>query len=74
MMPIYGSLRLKKRRPNRWIYLGPAMSVVDHIIIAVEDLEKASADYALMLGRAPSWRGTHPDYGSANTLFRLDNC
>ena len=50
------------------------MSVVDHIIIAVEDLEKASADYALMLGRAPSWRGTHPDYGSANTLFRLDNC
>lgn len=50
------------------------MSVVDHIIIAVEDLEKASADYALMLGRAPSWRGTHPDYGSANSLFRLDNC
>ena len=50
------------------------MSVVDHIIIAVEDLEKASADYALMLGRAPSWRGTHLDYGSANTLFRLDNC
>ena len=50
------------------------MSVVDHIIIAVEDLEKASSDYALMLGRAPSWRGTHPDYGSANSLFRLDNC
>ena len=50
------------------------MSVVDHIIIAVEDLEKASQDYALMLGRSPSWRGTHPDYGSANTLFRLDNC
>ena len=34
------------------------MSVVDHIIIAVEDLEKASQGYALMLGRAPSWRGT----------------
>jgi catechol 2,3-dioxygenase-like lactoylglutathione lyase family enzyme len=50
------------------------MSFVDHIIIAVEELEQASADYALMLGRAPSWRGTHPDYGSANTLFRLDNC
>lgn len=49
------------------------MSVVDHIIIAVEDLAQASQDYALMLGRAPSWRGTHPDYGSANTLFRLDN-
>ena len=49
------------------------MSVVDHIIIAVEDLAQASQDYALMLGRAPSWRGTHPDYGSANTLFRLEN-
>lgn len=50
------------------------MAVVDHIIMAVADLQKASADYALMLGRAPSWQGTHPDYGSANTLFRLDNC
>ena len=50
------------------------MAVIDHIIMAVEDLEKASAEYALMLGRAPSWQGTHPDYGSANTLFRLDNC
>ena len=50
------------------------MAVVDHIIMAVEDLEKASADYALMLARAPSWQGTHPDYGSANTLFRLGNC
>ncbi len=50
------------------------MAVIDHIIIAVEELEQASKDYALMLGRAPSWQGTHPDYGSANTLFRLDNC
>ena len=50
------------------------MSVVDHIIIAVQDLDQASQDYALMLGRAPSWRGTHPGYGSANTLFRVDNC
>ena len=48
-------------------------TVVDHIIIAVNDLAQATADYALMLGRAPSWQGTHPDYGSANTLFRLDN-
>ena len=26
-----------------------------------------------LLGRAPSWRGAHPDYGTANTLFKLDN-
>jgi catechol 2,3-dioxygenase-like lactoylglutathione lyase family enzyme len=25
------------------------------------------------LGREPSWRGAHPDYGTANTLFKLDN-
>lgn len=50
------------------------MAVIDHIIIAVEDLQKAGQEYALMLGRAPSWHGTHPDYGSANILFRLDNC
>ena len=46
---------------------------VDHIIIAVSDLETATHDYALMLGRDPSWKGRHPDYGSANTLFKLDN-
>ena len=46
---------------------------VDHIIIAVSDLETATHDYALMLGRDPSWQGRHPDYGSANTLFKLDN-
>ena len=46
---------------------------IDHIIIAVRDLEKAAHDVSLMLGRDASWHGTHPDYGSANVLFRLDN-
>ncbi|MBM13059.1 MAG: hypothetical protein CME57_00640 [Halieaceae bacterium] len=49
------------------------MTTIDHIIIAVSNLAEASADYSALLGRAPSWRGTHPDYGTANTLFRLDN-
>jgi catechol 2,3-dioxygenase-like lactoylglutathione lyase family enzyme len=48
-------------------------SVVDHIIIAVADLEQATQDYTAMLGRKPSWQGSHPDYGTANSLFRLDN-
>jgi catechol 2,3-dioxygenase-like lactoylglutathione lyase family enzyme len=30
-------------------------------------------DYAKLLGRAPSWRGEHPGWGTANVLFRLDN-
>jgi catechol 2,3-dioxygenase-like lactoylglutathione lyase family enzyme len=46
---------------------------IDHIIITVPDLQQATADYSLMLGRAPSWRGAHPDYGTANSLFKLEN-
>ena len=46
---------------------------IDHIIIAVSDIAEASAEYSALLGRQPSWRGSHPDYGTANTLFKLDN-
>ena len=48
-------------------------TTIDHIIIAVSDLAEASAEYSALLGREPSWRGAHPDYGTANTLFKLDN-
>ena len=48
-------------------------TAIDHIIIAVSDLAEASAEYSTLLGREPSWRGAHPDYGTANTLFKLDN-
>ena len=46
---------------------------IDHLIIAVEDRDRATAEYSALLGRSPSWRGAHPDYGTANTLFKLDN-
>ena len=48
-------------------------TTIDHLIIAVQDLASATANYSLLLGRSPSWRGAHPDYGTANTLFKLDN-
>ena len=48
-------------------------TTIDHIIIAVSDLAQASAEYSTLLGREASWRGAHPDYGTANTLFKLDN-
>ena len=48
-------------------------TTIDHIIIAVTDLLTATTDYATLLGRLPSWQGSHPDYGTANTLFQLDN-
>lgn len=46
---------------------------VDHILVAVQDLEAATHDYRGILGREPSWRGRHPGMGSANTLFKLGN-
>ena len=49
------------------------MTGVDHIILAVADLETATEHYACLLGRAPSWQGRHPRYGTANALFLLDN-
>jgi catechol 2,3-dioxygenase-like lactoylglutathione lyase family enzyme len=46
---------------------------LDHVMIAVADLDAATASYRTLLGRAPSWRGEHPTYGTRNTLFRLEN-
>lgn len=46
---------------------------LDHVILAVRDLDNATRRYATLLSRSPSWRGDHPGWGTANTLFRLDN-
>ncbi len=46
---------------------------LDHLIVAVGDLDAAARAYAQLLGRRPSWRGEHPAAGSVNTLFRLEN-
>lgn len=49
------------------------LTALDHVILAVRDLEGSSADYQRLLGLAPSWTGTHPEWGTANVLFRIDN-
>ena len=46
---------------------------LDHVMVLVDRLDEASARTAALLGREPSWRGEHPGFGTANTLFRLDN-
>jgi catechol 2,3-dioxygenase-like lactoylglutathione lyase family enzyme len=46
---------------------------LDHVIIAVRELELATETYTRLFGRAPSWRGEHPGQGTANALFRLAN-
>jgi len=47
--------------------------VLDHLVIAVRDLEAATANYRRLLGRRPSCKGRHPQYGTANVLFRLED-
>lgn len=46
---------------------------LDHVVVAVRDLEAATARYRAILGLRPSWRGVHPTYGTENVLFRLSN-
>ena len=48
-------------------------SRVDHVVVAVEEVDRALGQYARLLGRRPSWRGEHPGEGSENVLFRLSN-
>lgn len=49
------------------------LTALDHVVIAVRDLDAAAQRYARLLGLAPSWRGVHPGAGTANALFRLEN-
>ncbi len=46
---------------------------IDHIIVAVKDLDKAIKNYSLIFGFAPTWQGTHSALGTKNALFPLDN-
>jgi catechol 2,3-dioxygenase-like lactoylglutathione lyase family enzyme len=47
---------------------------LDHVIVGVRDLGAASKTYSKLFGRAPSWGGSHPGWGTANSLFRFSNC
>ena len=53
--------------------LGRMLEALDHVVLAVRNLETATRQYARLLGRNPSWRGRHPDQGTANALFHLEN-
>ncbi|MDB4984866.1 MAG: glyoxalase-like domain protein [Myxococcaceae bacterium] len=49
------------------------LTKLDHVTIAVLDVNAAAASYQRLLGRAPIWRGTHPEVGTAAALFGLAN-
>jgi len=50
-----------------------ALTALDHVIVAVRDLDAAVAAYAKLFGREPSGRGEHPELGTANASWRLEN-
>ena len=49
------------------------ISSLDHIILAVEDLQNAEKNYKNILGIEPSWRGLHKELGTANVIFNFKN-
>jgi len=52
---------------------GAGLESLDHVIVAVRDLEAATRTWSRLLGRRPSWLGEHAGAGSRNALFRLEN-
>jgi catechol 2,3-dioxygenase-like lactoylglutathione lyase family enzyme len=46
---------------------------LDHVQVAVADLDLAVAAYTELLGLEPAWRGENPGGGSASATFRLGN-
>ena len=44
---------------------------LDHLIIAVNNLEEAEQNYQKILGINPSWRGHHKEWGTSNSLFKM---
>ncbi len=57
---------------DQWIQLKMITSI-DHLIIAVENLEEAESNYTKILGIPSSWKGEHKDFGTSNCLFNFKN-
>ena len=51
----------------------PIIDALDHVVIAVRDLEAAVAAYRRVLGRAPSWRAEAHGGGATVATFALAN-
>ena len=49
------------------------IKTLDHIIVAVNNLEEAEQNYQKILGISSSWRGHHKEWGTSNSLFSFQN-
>ena len=48
-------------------------SKLDHLIIAVSDLDEAEKNYKKIFGIDSVWRGEHKNLGTANVIFNFKN-
>lgn len=46
---------------------------IDHLIVAVKDLEAAEDNYKKIFGHDPVWRGVHESLGTKNSIFNFNN-
>ncbi|MDC3381212.1 VOC family protein [Gammaproteobacteria bacterium] len=46
---------------------------LDHLIVAVDDLEAAAKNYQTLFGMAQVWSGEHKELGTSNALFAFKN-
>ena len=46
---------------------------LDHLIVAVDDLEAAAENYQKLFGMKPVWSGEHKELGTSNALFAFKN-
>ena len=49
------------------------IKALDHLIVAVADLDMAEKNYSTIFGANPIWRGEHAEYGTENSLFNFNN-
>ncbi len=46
---------------------------LDHLIVAVKDLQQAKNNYQKLFGMPPVWSGMHKELGTSNSLFNFQN-
>ena len=49
------------------------ISSIDHLIIAVKDINDAEENYRKIFGMEPVWKGDHKALGTANVIFNFKN-
>jgi len=48
-------------------------NAVDHLIVAVRNLDEAEENYSKLFGFKSAWKGEHKEFGTSNCLFKFKN-